>query len=122
MIRRPGRRTLADLIQFLARTVRPGGIVPDPPADVDRSSLGSRRHSAPAFIRAIVAPCDRRRKGLEIKFARVEKVGEAYNVGWFADDGDEPSDSNEYTREEDLFVALDQAVERRSKQVGRAGS
>jgi hypothetical protein len=35
-----------------------------------------------------------------IKVARIEKTGEGYNVGWFTDDGDEPSDSNEYTREE----------------------
>src|SRR5271166_3105962 len=57
-----------------------------------------------------------------IKVARIEKVGEAYSVGRFADDGDEPSNSNEYTREEDLFAALDQAVEQRSKEVGRTGS
>ena len=57
-----------------------------------------------------------------IKVARIAKVGEAYSVGWFSDDGDEPSDSNEYTREEDLFAALDKAVEQRSKEVGRRQS
>jgi hypothetical protein len=57
-----------------------------------------------------------------IKVARIAKVGNEYSVGWFADDGDEPSDSNEYSREEDLFAALDNAVQRRSKEVGRTGS
>jgi hypothetical protein len=57
-----------------------------------------------------------------IKVARIEKVGDTYSVGWFSDDGDEPSDSNEYTREEDLFAALDKAVEQRSKEVRRTGS
>ena len=57
-----------------------------------------------------------------IKVARIEKVGEAYSVGWFSDDVDEPSDSNEYTSEEDLFAALDNAVQQRSKEVGRTES
>jgi hypothetical protein len=57
-----------------------------------------------------------------IKVARIEKVGEAYSVGWFSDDVDEPSDSNEYTREEDLFAALDNAVQQRSTEVGRTAS
>jgi hypothetical protein len=57
-----------------------------------------------------------------IKVARIEKVGDAYSVGWFSDDGDEPSDSNEYTREEDLFAALDNAVQQRSTEVGRTAS
>jgi hypothetical protein len=57
-----------------------------------------------------------------IKVARIEKVGEAYSVGWFSDDVDEPSDSNEYTSEEHLFAALDNAVQHRSKEVGRTGS
>jgi hypothetical protein len=57
-----------------------------------------------------------------IKVARIEKVGEAYSVGWFSDDVDEPSDSNEYTSEEHLFAALDNAVQQRSKEVGRTGS
>jgi hypothetical protein len=57
-----------------------------------------------------------------IKVARIEKTGDTYSVGWFTDDGDEPSDSNEYTREEDLVAALDKAVEQRSRDVGRTGS
>ena len=57
-----------------------------------------------------------------INVARIEKVGESYSVGWFSDDVDEPSDSNEYTREEDLFAALDNAVQQRSKEVGRTVS
>jgi hypothetical protein len=57
-----------------------------------------------------------------IKVARIEKVGDAYSVGWFSDDVDEPSDSNEYTSEEELFAALDNAVQQRSKEVGRTGS
>ena len=56
-----------------------------------------------------------------INVARIEKVGEAYRVGWFYDDGEEPSDSNEYSREEDLLAALDNAVQQRSKEVGRTG-
>ena len=55
-----------------------------------------------------------------IKVARIEKVGDAYSVGWFSDDGEEPSDSNEYTREEDLFAALDKVIEQRSKEAGRS--
>jgi hypothetical protein len=57
-----------------------------------------------------------------IKVARIEKVGDTYSVGWFSDDGEEPSASNEYTREEDLFAALDKAVEQRSKEPGRRQS
>jgi hypothetical protein len=57
-----------------------------------------------------------------IKVARIEKVGDGYNAGWFYDDGDEPSDSSEFTREEDLIAALDKVIEQRSAEVGRAGS
>ena len=39
-------------------------------------------------------------------------------MGWFYDDGEEPSDSSKYTSEEDLFAALDQAIEKRSKRGG----
>jgi hypothetical protein len=53
-----------------------------------------------------------------INVARIEHIGSAYTVGWFYDDGEEPSDSNEYTREEDLFAALDQAIEQRSREAG----
>ena len=31
-----------------------------------------------------------------IKVARIEKAGDTYSVGWFSDDGEEPSASNEY--------------------------
>jgi hypothetical protein len=54
-----------------------------------------------------------------INVARIERTGDAYRVGWFHDDGEEPSDSNEYSREEDLFAALDKAIAQRSKEAGR---
>jgi hypothetical protein len=57
-----------------------------------------------------------------IKVARIEKTGDAYNVGWFYDDGDEPADRSEYTREENLVADLDKAVEQRSKEVGPTNS
>ncbi len=56
-----------------------------------------------------------------IKVARVEQTGDAYRVGWFHDDAEEPSDSSEYTNQDDLFAALDNAIERRSKEVGPLG-
>jgi hypothetical protein len=56
-----------------------------------------------------------------INVARIEHTGDVYRVGWFHDDAEEPSDSSEYTNEEDLFAALDNAIEQRSKEVGRTG-
>jgi hypothetical protein len=53
-----------------------------------------------------------------IKVARVEQTGDAYRVGWFHDDAEEPSDSSEYTNQDDLFAALEDAIEKRSKEVG----
>ncbi len=53
-----------------------------------------------------------------IRVARVEQRGDGYRVSWFHDDGEEPSDSSEYARGEDLFAALDQAIEQRSKEAG----
>ena len=52
----------------------------------------------------------------DIQIARIEREGDAYRVGWFYADAEEPSDSSEYTREEDLFAALDRAIEQRSKE------
>ena len=57
-----------------------------------------------------------------INVARIERSGDAYRVGWFYDDGEEPADSSEFTREEDLVAALDKAIEQRSKEVGATGS
>jgi hypothetical protein len=57
-----------------------------------------------------------------IKVARIEKSGETYIVGWFTDDGDEPSDSDTYTSEHDLFDAVDLGIAQRSKAVGRTES
>lgn len=56
-----------------------------------------------------------------IRVARIERVGEGFTVGWFADDAEEPTSSNEYTRLDDLFAALDKAIARRSAEVGRNG-
>ena len=53
-----------------------------------------------------------------INVARIEHKGDVYQVGWFYDDGEEPSDSNEYSREEELFAALDKAIAQRSKEAG----
>jgi hypothetical protein len=57
-----------------------------------------------------------------IQVARIERDGDAYRVGWFTADGEEPSDSSEFTRDEDLFAALDTAIDQRSKEAGVAGS
>ncbi len=53
-----------------------------------------------------------------VNVARIERTGDAYRVGWYYDDGEEPSDSSEYTREEELVAAVDAAVEQRSREVG----
>jgi hypothetical protein len=53
--------------------------------------------------------------------ARIERTGEAYRVGWFYDDGEEPADSSEFTREEDLVAAVDKEIQQRSKEFGSAG-
>ena len=42
----------------------------------------------------------------------------AYRVGWYYDDGEEPSTSSEYSREEELVAAVDKAIEQRSKKSG----
>jgi hypothetical protein len=57
-----------------------------------------------------------------INVARVERSGDTYRVGWFHDDAEEPSDSTEYSREEELFAALDKAIAQRSKEVGATDS
>ena len=57
-----------------------------------------------------------------INVARIERTGDTYRVGWFYDDGEEPGDSSEFTREEDMFAALDKAIDQRSKEVGATGS
>jgi hypothetical protein len=56
-----------------------------------------------------------------IHVARIERTGDVYHVGWFHDDGEEPSTGSEYTREDDLFAALNEAIEQRSKEVGTSG-
>jgi hypothetical protein len=53
-----------------------------------------------------------------VNVARFERTGEAYRVGWYYDDGEEPSTSSEFTREEELVAAVDKAIEQRSKEVG----
>jgi hypothetical protein len=56
-----------------------------------------------------------------VNVARIERTGEAYRVGWFFDDGEEPADSSEFTREEDLVAAVDKQIQQRSKEFGTAG-
>jgi hypothetical protein len=58
----------------------------------------------------------------EFQVARIERVGDAYRVGWFYADAEEPSDSSDFTRDEELLAAVDQAVEQRSQEAGAAGS
>ena len=53
-----------------------------------------------------------------IHVARIERTGGGYRVSWFHGDGEEPSDSSKYIHEEDMFAALDQAIEQRSKEAG----
>jgi hypothetical protein len=56
-----------------------------------------------------------------INVARIQRTGDAYRVGWFYYDGEEPVDSSEYTREDELVAAVDNAIEERSKEFGTAG-
>ena len=56
-----------------------------------------------------------------IQVAHIERTGDAYRVGWFHDDAEEPTDTSEFTRDEDLFAALNEAVEQRSKEAGPMG-
>ena len=55
-----------------------------------------------------------------INVARIDRTADAYRVGWFYDDGEEPADSSEFTREEDLVAAVDKVIEERSKELGPA--
>jgi hypothetical protein len=57
-----------------------------------------------------------------IRVARIERVGDQFDVGWFFDDAEEPTASDEYTDEEELFQAIDQAIERRSTEAGHNSS
>jgi hypothetical protein len=57
-----------------------------------------------------------------VRVARIDQAGDVYTVGWFHEDFDEPSETSDFTREEDLFAALDHAIEKRSAEVGPPGS
>jgi hypothetical protein len=57
-----------------------------------------------------------------IRVARIEQAVDVYTVGWFHEDFDEPSETSDYARKEDLFAALDHAIEKRSVEVGPPGS
>ncbi len=57
-----------------------------------------------------------------VRVARIEQSGDRYDVGWFHEDGDEPSEMSSYSREEELFAALDDAIEKRSAEVGPIGN
>ncbi|MGP0067267.1 MAG: hypothetical protein ACLQGP_27190 [Isosphaeraceae bacterium] len=58
----------------------------------------------------------------KIRVACIEQSGDVYSVGWFREDYDEPSESSEYGREDELFSALDDAIEKRSAEVGPPGN
>jgi hypothetical protein len=58
----------------------------------------------------------------QVRVARIEQSGDVYTVGWFHEDYDEPSETSEYTRKEELFPALDAAIEKRSAEAGPLGS
>jgi hypothetical protein len=53
-----------------------------------------------------------------VHVARIECSDDVYQVGWFHDDGEGPSSRSQFTREADLFAALDEAIEQRSKEAG----
>jgi len=53
-----------------------------------------------------------------INVAWIERTGAGFSVGWFYDDGEEPADSSEFSREEDVVDAVNKAIEERSKEVG----
>ncbi len=57
-----------------------------------------------------------------VKIAQIEPAGDHYTVGWFYEDYDEPSESVEYADKDELFAALDDAIEKRSAGVGPPGS
>jgi hypothetical protein len=53
-----------------------------------------------------------------INVARIERTGSGFHVGWFYDDGEEPCDSSEFGREEDVVDAVNKEIEERSKAIG----
>ncbi len=56
-----------------------------------------------------------------VRVARIEQAGDVYTVGWFHEDYDEPSETSEYPRKDELFAAIDDAIEKRSAEVGFPG-
>ena len=53
-----------------------------------------------------------------VNVARIERTGDTYRVGWYYDDGEEPSESSEYTREEELVAPLTRPSNRGPGEVG----
>jgi hypothetical protein len=56
-----------------------------------------------------------------IYVASIAEENGAYNVGWFRGTENRPCDLSNYATLQELFVALDDAVARRSKEVGPGG-
>jgi len=55
-----------------------------------------------------------------ICIARIEqpKHADAFTVGWFSESETEPFASSDYAGRQELFLALDEAIARRSAEVG----
>ena len=53
-----------------------------------------------------------------VRVARVEEIAGGFRVGFFYLDAEEPTASNDYADEKELFAALDKAIEDRSQEVG----
>jgi hypothetical protein len=56
-----------------------------------------------------------------IYIASIAEENGAYDVGWFRGNENRPFDVSEYANLAEVFVALDDAVARRSKEVGTGG-
>ena len=53
-----------------------------------------------------------------VHVACIKEIDGGFALGLFYRDAEEPTAAGEYTGERDLFVAIDKAVEERSKEVG----
>jgi hypothetical protein len=53
-----------------------------------------------------------------VRVACVQKIDGGFRVSFFYLDAEEPTAWHDYANEQELFVALDQAVEERSQEVG----
>ena len=56
-----------------------------------------------------------------VRVARIQESGGGFALSLFYLDAEEPAAAGEYTDERELFVALDEAIEKRSQEIGPIG-